>query len=582
MVDASNTVKNGRVNPNHLFEFFGSFSGHTSTEVRIYLLKNIASDTSFYKERCSACLQLKSTTFERWFEELADERVFCDELALMGLCNLYQRHCVVLTQNKLWSTIQADAPMNLLDLLKECSIRLIYLRNQWFGVLTWRQRLPKKVASKSPGFNIIKEYTLDENTDSNNQVINTNKVNVGTIGGDDKVESVLQMVNNYPVKETAELKLEAKESCIAKTLHVVTETRSPLTTEAARTTTTTKTVTTKPCPVTGLEDGIILSQYPWKSKLEVHLERLSEIESDIWCNRVVDYYKFSSAPEVTPVISDVKGYGLRKHQLKEDFPLKDQSQSQPDTIATDKLIDQAKALINTAKTFVTKPVKRKHGSKNLPPSSTSRTQPKANALDSLQEQTVHHLTTLHVGTNGTMTPSTEMPTPAKRQKIRCKLCVNTFSSVKELNRHHHKDHGIVQCPECDKYFSTQSSLDKHSYSHKEAKYSCELCGKCFQFESRINQHMVTHINKKLPCPKKSCDREFKNIGDLNRHMNVHTKGGWYYCDKCSYKNKDKRNTDSHRRKHDKPEDSHYECDKCGKKMKYSMQFKRHREQGCKL
>ena len=258
-------------------------------------------------------------------------------------------------------------------------------------------------------------------------------------------------------------------------------------------------------------------------------------------------------------------------------------QSQSDTIATDKLIDQAKALINTAKTFVTKPVKQKHGSKSsFSPSSTSITKPISNALDVLQEQTLHNLTPLHVGTDGSTKLSTEVPPLTKRQKIRCKLCDNTFSSVKGLNTHHHKDHGIVQCPKCGKYFSTQSSLDKHSYSHREAKYSCELCGKCFQFEGRLNQHMVTHITKKLPCPKKSCDREFKNIGDLNRHMNVHTKGGWYYCDKCSNKNKDKRNTDSHRRKHDNPEDSCYECDKCGKKMKYSMQFKRHREQGCEL
>ena len=262
----------------------------------------------------------------------------------------------------------------------------------------------------------------------------------------------------------------------------------------------TKTVTTKPCPVTCQEGCIILSQYPWKNKLEIHLKRLSEIELDIWCNRVVNYYKFSPAPEVTPVISDVKGYGLCKRQPKEEFPLEDQSPSQSDTIATDKLIDQAKALINTAKTFVTKPVKRKHGSTSFSPSSTSRTQPKPNALDSLQEQTVRNLTTLHVGTDGTMTPSTEMPTLAKKWKIRCKLYVNTFPSVKELNTHHHKDHGIVQCPECDKYFSTQSLLDKHSYSHKEANYSCELCGKCFQFESRLNQHMVTHINKKASLP----------------------------------------------------------------------------------
>ena len=89
MVDASNTVRNGRVNPNHVFDLFGSFSGHTSTEVRIQLLKNISSDMSFYKERCAVCLQTNSITFEKWVKQLADERVFCDELALMGLCNLY-------------------------------------------------------------------------------------------------------------------------------------------------------------------------------------------------------------------------------------------------------------------------------------------------------------------------------------------------------------------------------------------------------------------------------------------------------------------------------------------------------------
>ena len=194
--------------------------------------------------------------------------------------------------------------MNLLDLLKECSIQLIYLGNQRFGVLTWRPRLPKKVASKSPGFNIVEEYTLDEDIDSTKQVINTNKVNpdaagnVVTSGGDGKVASVHQTVNNNPVRETVEIKPEARESGSAEPLHVVTETevRSAPTTEAEQTTLTmppTKPVTTKPHSVTCPEDGIILSQYPWKSKLEVHLERVSEIESDIWCNRVMDFCRHS-------------------------------------------------------------------------------------------------------------------------------------------------------------------------------------------------------------------------------------------------------------------------------------------------
>ena len=65
-------------------------------------------------------------------------------------------------------------------------------------------------------------------------------------------------------------------------------------------------------------------------------------------------------------------------------------------------------------------------------------------------------------------------------------------------------------------------------------------------------------------------------------MNSHTKGGWYHCDFCDYKNKDKRNTDSHMRIHNTDEeDKPYECDKCGKGMRFSTQFKWHKEQGCK-
>ena len=159
---SSNIVKNGRANPNHVFDIFGLFSGHTGTEVRVKLLENIASEMTFYERRSAVYLQMRLINFETWVETITDEHVYCDELALMGLCYMYHRHCVVLTQNKLWSTVQADTPLNLLDLLNICSVHLIYLGNLCFGVLTWRPQLPKKVATKSPEFNIIEEYTLDE------------------------------------------------------------------------------------------------------------------------------------------------------------------------------------------------------------------------------------------------------------------------------------------------------------------------------------------------------------------------------------------------------------------------------------
>ena len=85
-VDSSNIVKNGCANPNHVFDIFGSFSGHTGTEVHVKLLENIAANMSFYERRIAVCLQMRSMNLETWVETIANEIVYCDKLCLMGLC----------------------------------------------------------------------------------------------------------------------------------------------------------------------------------------------------------------------------------------------------------------------------------------------------------------------------------------------------------------------------------------------------------------------------------------------------------------------------------------------------------------
>ena len=59
---------------------------------------------------------------------------------------------------------------------------------------------------------------------------------------------------------------------------------------------------------------------------------------------------------------------------------------------TDQLIDQAHALIDMAKTFVTKPVSHKHPRKQR--ATKSEDEPKA--LDVLQDMTMNKFRTLHV------------------------------------------------------------------------------------------------------------------------------------------------------------------------------------------
>ena len=150
----------------------------------------------------------------------------------------------------------------------------------------------------------------------------------------------------------------------------------------------------------------------------------------------------------------MKGYGLCKRPIKVEPQVEDLDEDK-----TDQLIDHAKALIDTAKTFVTKPVSRKQPRKQ-PTAKPVKSGDKAQALDVLHGVTLNKLATLHVETNGTSQPSDEGTTILKCRKIKCKMCTEIFGTVRDLNTHHKQDHGIVQCTKCDKYFSTQSSLDK--------------------------------------------------------------------------------------------------------------------------
>ena len=48
-VDTSRMVTNGRANPNHVYDLFGSYSGNSGSEVRVKLLQHIIDEMPFYE-----------------------------------------------------------------------------------------------------------------------------------------------------------------------------------------------------------------------------------------------------------------------------------------------------------------------------------------------------------------------------------------------------------------------------------------------------------------------------------------------------------------------------------------------------
>ena len=145
LVDIVNLVSNGKTNPNHLFELFAKFNGKSAVEVHLLLLKHIESNIDFYERHSVVCLKNRGMRFDMWIESIGNETTFCDELALMGLCALYNRHCLVFTKNKFWSSLDTTAPIGFMKLLQQCSVKLIFLGDLKFSVLHWKPRPPKQV-----------------------------------------------------------------------------------------------------------------------------------------------------------------------------------------------------------------------------------------------------------------------------------------------------------------------------------------------------------------------------------------------------------------------------------------------------
>ena len=91
--------------------------------------------------------------------------MYCDELGLLSLSALYHRHRLVVTSNKLWSMIEHLAPLNLVQLLNECSIKLVCLGQLRFSELKPHPRGPPRPIPIKSSANTTKNNTVvDEET----------------------------------------------------------------------------------------------------------------------------------------------------------------------------------------------------------------------------------------------------------------------------------------------------------------------------------------------------------------------------------------------------------------------------------
>ena len=125
--------KSKRELSNGLFEIFGNYSDEPPDIVRDNLLGWIYDNFRNIENWFSITLKQKGLSLSDWAESMHDPKQPGDELCLYLLCRMYQKHTLVHLKHHWWSTIQHTLPGNLDDILNQCHMELVFVREWVFS-----------------------------------------------------------------------------------------------------------------------------------------------------------------------------------------------------------------------------------------------------------------------------------------------------------------------------------------------------------------------------------------------------------------------------------------------------------------
>ena len=408
-VDRVNLYKNGRPNPDHVFEIFGNLSNHTSAQVRVLTLQAIAANVPFYKSRSTVCLGMRDNYFEGWLSDLADQTKPCDELGLLTLSYLYRRHTVVYTASKLWSTLECPKMLSLLEVLNECQVKLLYLGDLQFGSLKphLHESVPKLDTSIPT---VLSVSTRDASTSR-----------VETIEEDRHVETNGDSNANTTDSVLAEHVETSPAPVPTKAEHVTPSTSPAHQTESDTNTTTEEVIKEEVTSI--LEPGsyLFLQDVHVMQDVHVNLTRLSPSEITKWTESSSAYRLRNRKSR-----SKITGVSLRHDKALDYRPQMSTSKSKDKTATgnTQKPKHRPRAsgptsariranqLIVQAKNFHTKPVMAKHSNSDVTANEDLQTPPTVSTPPVETDQNVSE----HVETDGSLTEDYTAPVPTGSDK----------------------------------------------------------------------------------------------------------------------------------------------------------------------
>ena len=126
-----------------MFSLFGEFSNQTGPEVRDTMIGWYYDNLRLLERVFKVALDQQKTTLRVWLDNMADVHTPGNELTLYILARMYRCHVYVYTQMFWWTTLLYTLPVTEQELLSQCEIILVYVKDGIYGELD-RIRSPAK------------------------------------------------------------------------------------------------------------------------------------------------------------------------------------------------------------------------------------------------------------------------------------------------------------------------------------------------------------------------------------------------------------------------------------------------------
>ena len=110
------------------------------------MLRFVAENTLRYKWDCHVLFTMHGVHIDTWLKQMSYWGTRADELAIYALSDMLNVHSFVVTKNRPWTTVDSSVNGSVMEILRLCPVKLVYLGDNNFGRL-WSKIIPSKDVS---------------------------------------------------------------------------------------------------------------------------------------------------------------------------------------------------------------------------------------------------------------------------------------------------------------------------------------------------------------------------------------------------------------------------------------------------